>query len=143
MTLFDTAGMERHMSTIPHTYFRSAKVLLLVYSIDEVETFDSLTSWVQNAISARISSGQEEVLTGLVGNKLDLAESDRSVTVERAKQFAELNEIKPDMIFEVSAKNNTNLQEMFDAIALKIHPYAAAATSNAKKSDTSPKKKCC
>lgn len=141
MTLFDTAGMERHMSTIPHTYFRSAKVLLLVYSIDEVETFDSLTSWVQNAMSARISSGQEEVLTGLVGNKLDL-ESDRSVTVERAKQFAELNEIKPDMIFEVSAKDNTNLQGMFDAIALKIHPYAAA-TSNAKKSDISPKKKCC
>ena len=141
MTLFDTAGMERHMSTIPHTYFRSAKVLLLVYSIDEVETFDSLTSWVQNAISARISSGQEEIFTALVGNKLDL-DSTRSVTVERAKQFAELNEIDPDMIFEVSALNNTNLQEMFDAIALKIHPHVASSTNNAKR-DTSPKKKCC
>lgn len=133
--------MERHMSTIPHTYFRSAKVLLLVYSIDEVETFDSLESWVQNAISARLSSGQDEIYTALVGNKLDL-ESARSVTVERAKQFAELNEISPDMIFEVSAMDNTNLQEMFDAIALKIHPHVAS-TSNAKKSDVSPKKKCC
>lgn len=135
--------MERHLSTIPHTYFRSAKVLLLVYSIDEKETFDSLTSWVENAISARTASGQEAIITAIVGNKLDL-ESSRDVSQERVKNFAQLNEIDEDMIFEVSALDDTNLTEMFEAIALKVHPLAAETiTKNSQVSKPSGKKKCC
>ena len=145
MTLFDTAGMERHLSTIPHTYFRNAKVLLLVYSIDEVESFDSLTSWIENAVSAHMATGHRECLLGLVGNKLDL-ESDRKVDISRARQLAENNDIDQEMIFEVSALENTNIEEMFDKIAVKIHPAAAkSATENAKKEGVGDKKikKCC
>lgn len=127
------------MSTIPHTYFRYAKVLVLVYSIDEVESFDSLTSWVQNAMSARASSGQQLFTVALVGNKIDL-EKERKVTKTRVNAFAELNDISSDMIFEVSALEDSNVQEMFDAIALKISPYVAEVSPP---KVGSGKKKCC
>lgn len=137
--------MERHLSTIPHTYFRSAKVLLLVYSLDDKETFDSLTSWVENASSARTASGQQPIITAIVGNKLDL-ESSRDVSEQRVKTFASLNEIDDDLIFEVSALEDRNLQEMFDTIALKVHPLAAetiAKNSQIGKTTSNKKGKCC
>ena len=137
--------MERHLSTIPHTYFRSAKVLLLVYSLDDKETFDSLTSWAENATSARTASRQDSIITAIVGNKLDL-ESSRDVSEQRVKSFASLNEIDDDLIFEVSALEDRNLQEMFDTIALKVHPLAAetiAKNSQIGKTTSNKKGKCC
>ena len=121
MTLFDTAGMERHMSTIPHTYFRGAKMLLVVYSIDDTETFDSIDSWLDNASSARVAAGEDRPIIALVGNKLDL-DSSRAVYQSRANELADLYEIPSDLIFEVSAKENTNVQGLFDAIATKMKP---------------------
>lgn len=121
LTLFDTAGIERHMSTIPPTYFRWSKVIMLVYSLDDVDTFDSLTNWADNAAGARAGRAQSEIITVLVGNKLDL-EDERQVLKSRARQYAANNDIDDDMIFEVSALDGTGVQEMFDAIAVKIKP---------------------
>lgn len=115
--------MERHLSTIPHTYFRYAKVVAMVYSIDDSDSFDSLTSWVDNASSARVSMGQSDPITILVGNKVDL-DGQRSVPLERALQFAVNNDIAAEMVFEVSAKEDINLTNMFNRLALKLHPYA-------------------
>ncbi len=125
MTLYDTAGIERHMSTIPQTYFRSSRVTLLVYSIDDSDTFDSLTNWADNAMCGGIG-GPSEAITVLVGNKLDL-ESNRAVSVARAQQYAENNDIELDMIFEVSAKTGDGVVEMFNKIALKMKPAPARA----------------
>ncbi len=140
MTMYDTAGMERHMSTIPHTYFRGAKMLIVVYSIDETETFDSLDSWLGNASSARTVAGEEPLVLVLVGNKVDLAESGRHVSQARAKALAESYEIPSDLIFEISAKENINVQSMFDTIATKIKPD----TTQPKTTSATPKgSKCC
>ena len=109
------------MSTIPQTYFRWSKVIMLVYSIDDCDTFDSLTNWADNAVCARAGRAQSDVITVLVGNKLDL-EADRKVDYSRARQYAENNDIDEDMIFEVSAKEGTGAEKMFEAIALKIKP---------------------
>ena len=107
------------MSTIPQTYFRWSKVVLLVYSIDDSDSFDSLTNWADNALCARLG-GPLETITVLVGNKCDL--DDRAVSKERAREHADNNDIDPDMIFEVSAKEGTGVSEMFDKIAQKIKP---------------------
>lgn len=109
------------MSTIPQTYFRWSKVIMLVYSIDDSDTFDSLTNWADNAVCARAGRAQSDVITVLVGNKLDL-EEDRKVDQTRAQQYAENNDIEEDMIFEVSAKTGAGVEEMFNAIAQKIKP---------------------
>ena len=87
MTVYDTAGIERHMSTIPQTYFRWSKVIMLVYSIDDSDTFDSLTNWADNAISARAGRSQSEIITVLVGNKVDL-DNERKVSKTRAQQVS-------------------------------------------------------
>ena len=122
------------MSTIPHTYFRSARVLMLVYCIDDAESFDSLSSWLENAESAYMSSGQgSKTLVVLVGNKLDLdEEGERAVESKRAHSFAELHSIDTDLVFEVSAKEDTNMNDMFDKIALKVHPQVIEAQKSHK-----------
>lgn len=125
LSLYDTAGIERHMSTIPQTYFRWSKVTMLVYSIDDSDTFDSLTNWADNAICSAVGSPME-TLTVLVGNKLDLEDS-RAVDQSRAQQYAENNDIDSSMVFEVSARDGTGVKEMFDKIALKMKPSARCA----------------
>ncbi len=134
MSLYDTAGVERHMSTIPQTYFRWSKVVLLVYSIDDPDSFDSLSNWADNAIGARLG-GPLETIICLVGNKCDLDE--RMVTEDRALQYAENNDIDSELVFEVSAKDGTGVSEMFDKIALKMKP--AVKTPPPRKQS----KKCC
>ena len=145
MTLFDTAGIERHMSTIPPTYFRWSKVVMLVYSIDDSDTFDSLTGWSENAVSARVGG---ETLFILVGNKSDLS-GERKIDRSRAVQYASNIDIETDMVFEVSALTGEGMDKMFDTVALKMGPNPAAQKE---KSDTvrptlgeerGRKKKCC
>ena len=137
MTLFDTAGIERHMSTIPPTYFRWSKVVMLVYSIDDSDTFDSLTSWCENAVSARV--GGESILV-LVGNKSDMS-GVRQVEKNRAFQYATNNDIDEDMVFEVSAKTGEGCTAMFDAVALKMGPKVPPPQQ--KKETKREKPNCC
>ncbi len=139
--MYDTAGIERHMSTIPQTYFRWSKVIMLVYSIEDSDTFDSLTNWSDNAISARTSGSGTEVFTVLVGNKLDLDE-DRRVSKARALQFAENNEIEPEMVFEISAMEGTGVEEMIEAVALKIQPSSSKGGGKVQQ-NSGKKGKCC
>ena len=127
------------MSTIPPTYFRWSKVIMLVYSLDDVDTFDSLTNWADNAAGARAGRSQSEIVTVLVGNKLDL-EDERQVMKSRARQYASNNDIEEDMIFEVSALDGTGVQEMFDAIAVKIKPEVVTKSNRPKNNQ---KSNCC
>ena len=140
MTLFDTAGIERHMSTIPPTYFRWSKVVMLVYSTDDSDTFDSLTGWSENAISARVGG---QTLFVLVGNKSDLA-SDRQVEKSRALQYAKNIDVDEDMVFEVSARTGEGFDAMMNAIGLKMGPISQQVTQELDKPDGGEgKPKCC
>jgi small GTP-binding protein len=123
MTLYDTAGVERHTQTMLPTYFRMAKAVILVYSIDNMESFGDIGSnWMDNSMSAGIG-----VQVVLVGNKVDLdrseeGESKRAISQQRAMQYADSNDIEKSMVFEVSAKTGQGMQEMFDAVAQKVTP---------------------
>ena len=111
---------------------------MLVYSLDDRDTFDSLTNWADNAISARAGRAQSDVITVLVGNKLDL-DDERKVLESRAQQYAENNDIDPEMVFEVSAKDGTGVQAMLDKIALRIKPESQTN----KPVERTKKSKCC
>ena len=115
---------------------------MLVYSIDDSDTFDSLTNWADNAISSHGGRTPSDVITVLVGNKVDL-DDDRRVSKERAHQYAENNDIELDMVFEVSAKDGTGVQDMFNAIALKVKPAAAVTRSQNEVKGGQKKDKCC
>ena len=107
---------------------------MLVYSIDDSDTFDSLTNWADNAICS-VAGSPMETITVLVGNKLDL-NNVRAVSKDRAEAYADNNDIDRDMVFEVSAKDGTGVKEMFNKIALRIlpsKPKAQAPVQNKKK----------
>ena len=113
---------------------------MLVYSIDDSDTFNSLTNWADNAVGARAGRSQSDIVTVLVGNKLDL-DDERQVSSTRAKQYAENNDISSDMIFEVSAKEGTGVQEMFDRIAMKVKPATSVKRNTEKPANK--KSNCC
>ena len=142
MTLYDTAGVERHTQTILPTYFRFAKVIILVYSIDNQESFGEIGSnWMDNSLDS--ASAARLVL---VGNKVDLdsgedgGESKRVVSRERAAQYAVNNDIDKSMVFEISAKTGQGVTEMFDAVARTIEPVSKPPQTLP---NPKPKPSCC
>ena len=143
MTLYDTAGVERHTQTMLPTYFRRAKAIILVYSIDSTESFEDVgANWLDNSLNS-----ESTARLFLVGNKLDLARGDgggrskRRVKPERAVQYALNNDIDRSMVFEVSAKTGENLEEMFTAVADAIAP--AIPPPQTTREEPKPKPNCC
>ena len=118
-------------------------MLVVVYSIDETDSFDSLDSWLGNAKSARAAAGEDPIVIVLVGNKVDLAESSRNVSQARARELADYYEIPSDLVFEISAKDNIKVQEMFNTIASKIKPDTSEPGKDKKPAPSSTNKKCC
>ena len=67
MTLFDTAEIVDRPGHTPPNLFSGGKAVLVVYSIDESDSFDSLPSWIDTFFSRA-----SDAVIGLVGNKIDL-----------------------------------------------------------------------
>ena len=85
--------------------------IIMTYSINDVASFQSLENWLRQ-IKTHAS---ENVVKILVGNKCDV--TDRKVSYEQAKKIAEQFGVQ---YFEVSAKENRNISEMFNWIATQI-----------------------
>ncbi len=124
MILYDTAGMERFEGTIPPTYFRSAKVVIFVYSITNEESISSIVNWAESVSPQRLEfvGNMGRIIRVLVGNKVDL-EEEREVTKRRGEETAnnyEMGEMGEDLFFEISALEGTGFDEMFETIARHI-----------------------
>ena len=74
--LWDTAGQERFRSLAP-MYYRDAQYALLIYAIDNHDSFDSIETW-HSGLVEDCSTVPHIVL---IGNKTDLVDS-RTVTYE-------------------------------------------------------------
>ena len=105
LILYDTAGQEKFRSLIP-MYIREAQIILLIYDISDKESFESMPKWIQEILDVKNS----EAIFVLIGNKIDL-ESERKISYEEGKKFAEEN----NFIFqEVSAKTGKNFGTLFE-----------------------------
>jgi len=109
LQIWDTAGQERFRAMTP-MYYRGADVAIIVYSIDDSESFTKLKDWVKE-LTDNVET--RDILIILCGNKKDRAEECQEVDFEKAKQYADEMGAYP---FEVSAKTNEGLTEMFDSI---------------------------
>ena len=104
LLLYDTAGQEKFKSLIP-LYTNEANIILLIYDISNLESFNNIGKWYDSLNNIN----KDEVIFGLVGNKLDL---DYNRKVE--KEFAEKYANEHNYIFqEVSALNGEGIQELF------------------------------
>ncbi|CAL1268340.1 unnamed protein product [Larinioides sclopetarius] len=111
LQLWDTAGQERFRS-MTHQYFRKADGIIIVYDVTSETTFRNVRNWMHN-----IQEGaQDSVMILLIGNKVDLCESEMDRVV-RTKDGVRLADEYGTLFFETSAKNGDSVCEAIEALA--------------------------
>jgi len=110
LQIWDTAGQER-FRTITSTYYRGTHGVIVVYDVTNGESFGNVKRWLHE-----IEQNCDVVDRILVGNKND--SPDRKVVLtEDAQRFSDQMRIR---LFETSAKDNINVDEMFEAITRQV-----------------------
>lgn len=115
LQIWDTAGQQR-FRTIVNTYYKSncnlileAHAVYLIFDLTNRDSFNSIKSyWINEAESYT----DESVVTVLVGNKCDCP--NRAVSQQEIRSLVQSKNLQ---YFETSAKNSTNVNEMFINIA--------------------------
>ena len=102
--IWDTAGQEQFRS-VTRTYYKNSVCAIVVYDISRRETFENVIKWIEDC--KHYSS--KSILIILVGNKCDL-EEERQVMKEEGDELADKYGL---IFFETSAKDGTNVKEIF------------------------------
>ena len=105
LQIWDTCGQEVYRSLIS-SFYRNSSLAIIVYSIDNQESFDNLDSWLDEIKSQT----HPNLKIFLIGNKADL-EDQRVVKTKDAEELAKEHNI--DLFLETSAKTGFNAQEVF------------------------------
>ena len=122
LQIWDTAGQEKYRGLIT-SYARNAVLAFIIYDISSVETFKSLSKWIDYLNSI------EKMKIIICGNKIDL--NDRKVNKKDVEEFAK-NDGLP--FFEVSAINNENIEYMFYRSIVEL-PYFESKYGNIDKDE--------
>ncbi|KAF9579340.1 hypothetical protein BGW38_004443 [Lunasporangiospora selenospora] len=93
-------------------YYRGANAAILVYDITSEESFNDMSSWVEEL--------RKNMAEDLMGNKLDLASTKRAVPLSRTQDYV-ARLLGPDsVVHEVSAKDDNGIEELFLQITRKL-----------------------
>lgn len=101
LQIWDTAGQER-FKNLTQTYYKNAAGIILVYSVIDPVSFDSLERWMQQINDHAPSS----VVKMVVGNKAD-CEEERKVDRREGESLGRRFDVP---FMEVSAKEGTNVK---------------------------------
>ena len=109
LSIWDTAGQETYRSLVP-LYTRNSEVLILVFDITNVSTYESLPQWIayirdEMSLSCPVF---------LVANKIDCNFVVPKTDIDK---FASENNLIPTF---TSAKTGQGIQELFQDIAVLI-----------------------
>ncbi|KAI6656428.1 hypothetical protein LOD99_1224 [Oopsacas minuta] len=110
LQIWDTAGQER-FRTITATYYRGTHGVIIVYDVTNADSFNNVKRWI-----TEIENNCDYVDKVLVGNKDDTPDK-KVVTLTEAQRLADSQSMT---LFETSAKENKNIEEVFDFITKKV-----------------------
>jgi Ras-related protein Rab-1A len=121
MQIWDTAGQEK-FDSIASTYYKSADVVIFVYSINLRDSFERITQWSKQVDEN--SSIDEQQIRILIGNKTDLS-NERVVSTDEGKNLAK--SIGCVHFVEISCKDKSNgendkaINNIIEVIGSKIY----------------------
>lgn len=114
MQIWDTCGSERFKS-LTTSFIKSCPVFILVFDLTNRKSFLELDNWIK-----MINENSSPTLLNVVGNKADLKEQ-RQVELNEILQFSNQNSMN---YFEVSAKEDLNIEELFIDINIRLYEEA-------------------
>ena len=118
--IWDTCGQEIYKSLISN-FYRNSSLAVLVYSIDNRESFIHIENWLNDLKS----QANEDVRIFLVGNKADL-EEERKVTKEEGEKYK--LDYNLDLFMETSAKTGQNARNvLIEAAKILYNDYLKLA----------------
>ena len=112
LQIWDTAGQEK-FRCITKNFYRDAQGLLIVFDLNDIESFKNVETWLRN-LDHELGS-DAKVVKYLVGNKLDLP---RKILEKDAMELATKYSIP---YHETSAKTGLKIEDMFTALAKDVY----------------------
>ena len=147
LQIWDTCGQEIYRSLISN-FYRNSSLAIIVYSITDSSSFDSIDTWVKELKS----NSSPDIKVFLIGNKTDL-EDQRVISTDQGKMVQ--NDYNLDLFVESSARDGHNTEYIFaqaakvlyeDYVKYKIgNPLIGKMKTDNKlqKDNIKKKKKCC
>ena len=134
LEILDTAGQDDYQ-TMLDTWINSAEGFILVYSIDNKESFESTKSRYERILKLKVG---QKISIVIVGNKCDLDDK-RQVSREEAEKFCKSHKIS---FMETSALKIINVRETFLCVSRGLLQHHFPDKYNKKEDDNVDKKRC-
>ena len=134
LQIWDTAGQER-FKNITASYYRGASGIILIYSINDRESFDNLTSRLIEINKQYIQNKIPPIL--LVGNQVE--EKKRLVRKEEGEAIADEYGL---MFSECNSKTGENINFIFNKLIKNIIMNEKCLQENQGKNEEKNLKKC-
>lgn len=116
LDILDTAGQEEY-SAMRDQYMRGGQGFILVYAITSRGSFDEINKFYEQIGRVKEENGPIPMM--LCGNKCDL-ENIRVISKQEGRDMAEILGIS---VMETSAKNRTNVDEIFYELVRKMRQH--------------------
>lgn len=116
--IWDTAGQEKYAS-LTKSYYQRADGIVLVCSIDSLQSFLNLQTWLQ---SITTNTNADDIQLLLIANKCDL-EHNREVNTDELELFAKQLGVN---VYQSSAKDNINITPAFDHIIDQVYQHSVS-----------------